>query len=155
MSEKQNVYEIIEGNTLEVVHKGEQATFTLPEWLAAAKGKLDREGDLLAWAQEHGVLHHILMQGLKHIIIDIRSFARPKRKTDNDSMVDNLDELQNRVSEYRCPKVARPSEKSRTTSLADSLIQHYMNEGLTKGEAMAKFEGVIKAQQNTSGRYDK
>jgi hypothetical protein len=148
VKEKQNVYDIIEEDKLEVTHKTEKAVFTLPGWLKEAAGALDDETDLLNWATEQNVLHHVLMQGLKHIIIDIRAIARPRRKTDGDSMVDNFDELQNRVSKYTCPDVVRPSERSKATSLTDSLIQYYINEeGLTKAEAMAKFAKVIARQQ--------
>jgi len=75
---------IISEGTLEVDHKGETLTLTLPNWLTEAKNILMDSEMLTLWATEHEIIHGLLHAGIQKTIIDLRAKARPV--TDKDGI---------------------------------------------------------------------
>ena len=77
-------HEIIKTGKLEVDHKGETLTLTLPNWLTEAKDILMDSEMLTLWATEHEIIHGLLHAGIQKTIIDLRAKARPV--TDKDGI---------------------------------------------------------------------
>jgi len=96
-------HNIISEGTLEVNHQGEDVVLDLPEWLKESKGILMDSELLVAWANEHEIIHGLLHAGIQKTIIDMRAKARPNvdiKSGKSDSIVSDKDGAQDRIDDF-------------------------------------------------------
>lgn len=104
---------IISEGTIDVLHRGEEVTFELPEWIQELKGKLFDEEALLEWAKEYEVTVPVFHYFVKELLIAVRAVARPSvdTKTDkSDSMIETSNKCQDRINEFILKEIPEPGQ---------------------------------------------
>ena len=108
-------HNILDDGKIEVSHRGEDVTLTLPAWLTEASPVLMDEELLVEWAKENEVLHGLIHSGIQQEIIRLRAVARPPVDTKTDtslSIILDKENAQDRMNEYVCKPTLPPGQAS-------------------------------------------
>jgi len=143
-------HNILKEGTIDVLHRGEEVTLTLPEWLTEASEVLMQEEDLTQWAKDNEVLHGLLHSGIQQEIIRLRAAARPAVNTKDDtspSLIEEKDKAQTRVDDYVCKPTPPPGEtkasakESAELSACIKMANAMTNSGMEKKNVIAILNG--------------
>ncbi len=134
-------FNIIDDETIEVNHNGEDVTFDLPFFYTGDnKPNLENEEELLAWAREHNILHGLLHKGIQKDIIDIRAEARPADKDGKKvSLIDDSLNAQERIFDHKIKPMKRPGQTATKTITAEDAMKVLKAQGMTLEQIQAFF----------------
>ena len=127
----QSIRQQLNSGKVEVQHKGQHATFDLPDWMHMSDSTLDNEPELLEHLRAHNIdLVALIHAGLDSNVIKVRAKARP---SEDDA---TLDTATNRAKarEHMPSRLTKPGQT--TEKKAAGAIQALLDQGWSMEQIM-------------------